>query len=114
MFVTQRGWLYAIPAGLVLLWHWREKFFRQGPVASQPLNAPAGDVGLAASAEATATNETAAPRLKGPLPFCIELSLYDGIPHLYDPKTPCNQVQVITMAKQAAASLKAGCPSART
>jgi hypothetical protein len=27
MLVTQRGWLYAIPAGLVLLWHWREKFF---------------------------------------------------------------------------------------
>lgn len=28
MFVTQRGLLYAIPAGLLLLWHWREKFFR--------------------------------------------------------------------------------------
>src|SRR5215813_14249008 len=27
MFVTQRGWLYAIPAALVLLWHWREKYF---------------------------------------------------------------------------------------
>src|SRR4029453_11651530 len=27
MLVTQRGWLYAIPAGLVLLWHWRERFF---------------------------------------------------------------------------------------
>ena len=23
MLVTQRGWLYAIPAGLLLLWHWR-------------------------------------------------------------------------------------------
>ena len=33
MLVTQRGWLYAIPAGLVLLWHWREKFFSQSPVA---------------------------------------------------------------------------------
>ena len=33
MLVTQRGWLYAIPAGLVLLWHWREKFFIQSPVA---------------------------------------------------------------------------------
>ena len=33
MLVTQRGWLYAIPAGLVLLWHWREKFFTQSPVA---------------------------------------------------------------------------------
>src|SRR6202171_115249 len=28
MFVTQRGLLYAIPVGLLLLWHWREKFFR--------------------------------------------------------------------------------------
>jgi hypothetical protein len=28
MFVTQRGLLYAVPAGLLLLWHWREKFFR--------------------------------------------------------------------------------------
>ncbi|HVE13461.1 MAG TPA: DNA translocase FtsK 4TM domain-containing protein, partial [Elusimicrobiota bacterium] len=40
-------------------------------------------------------------------PKRIELSLYDGIPHLYDPKTPAQQVQVITMAKQASASLKA-------
>src|SRR5437773_2590066 len=31
MLVTQRGWLYAIPAGLVLLWHWREKFFSEVP-----------------------------------------------------------------------------------
>ena len=34
MLVTQRGWLYAIPAGLVLLWHWREKFFSQSPVTA--------------------------------------------------------------------------------
>ncbi len=27
MFVTQRGLLYAIPAGLVLLWSWRARFF---------------------------------------------------------------------------------------
>src|SRR6266566_6430776 len=33
MLVTQRGWLYAIPAGLVLLWHWRAKFFTHAPVA---------------------------------------------------------------------------------
>jgi len=26
MFVTQRGLLYAIPAGLLLLWHWRAKY----------------------------------------------------------------------------------------
>src|SRR2546423_351173 len=33
MFVTQRGLLYAIPAGLILLWHWREKYFRHAEQA---------------------------------------------------------------------------------
>ena len=64
MFVTQRGLLYAIPAGVLLLWHWREKFFRRAPVAgvddpevpSQPL------------------------RRRGPLPFWVELSLYASMP----------------------------------
>jgi hypothetical protein len=36
MFVPQRSVLYAIPVGVLLLWHWREKFFRrtgkQGPL----------------------------------------------------------------------------------
>ena len=50
MFVTQRGLLYAIPAGLLLLWHWREKFER--------------------------TNA----RGDGPLPFWVELSLYASMP----------------------------------
>src|SRR6266496_1321345 len=39
MFVTQRGWLYAIPAALVLLWHWRQKYFPDTPavgVSSSP------------------------------------------------------------------------------
>lgn len=52
MFVTQRGLLYAIPAGLLLLWHWREKFFRN-----------AGK-----------------DRQTGPLPFWIEFSLYASMP----------------------------------
>ena len=52
MFVTQRGLLYAIPAGLLLLWHWREKFFREG----------------------------IQDRRTGPLPFWIELSLYASMP----------------------------------
>src|SRR5204863_7111344 len=26
LFVTQRGWLYALPVGLLLLYHWRDKF----------------------------------------------------------------------------------------
>ena len=37
MFVTQRGLLYAIPAGLLLLWQWRERYFRkEGPRAPLP------------------------------------------------------------------------------
>src|SRR5581483_8931143 len=40
-------------------------------------------------------------------PKRIELSLYDGIPHLYDPKTPPDRVGVITHSKEAAKSLKA-------
>jgi hypothetical protein len=52
MFVTQRGLLYAIPAGLLLLWHWRENFFRT----------------------------PAQGRHRGPLPFWVELSLYASMP----------------------------------
>jgi len=52
MFVTQRGLLYAIPAGLLLLWHWREKFFR---------------------------NTLQDPRRRS-LPFWVELSLYATMP----------------------------------
>ena len=52
MFVTQRGLLYAIPAGLILLWHWREKFYR--------------------------TNEH--QNARGPLPFWVELSFYASMP----------------------------------
>src|SRR5207247_4423715 len=56
MFVADRGFLYTIPAGLILLWHWREKYFR----ASQD-------------------------RQSGPLPFWVELSLYASMPlfHLH-------------------------------
>jgi hypothetical protein len=53
MFVTQRGLLYAIPAGLLLLWHWRAKFFREG-IQDQ--------------------------RRPGPLPFWVELLLYASMP----------------------------------
>src|SRR5882724_3683587 len=52
MFLTQRGLLYAIPAGLLLLWHWREKFFREDVQSRHP----------------------------GPLPFWVELSLYASMP----------------------------------
>ena len=51
MLVTQRGLLYAIPAGLLLLWNWRDKFFRSTPT-----------------------------RRPGSLPFWIELTLYASMP----------------------------------
>src|SRR6266704_1099776 len=73
MFVTQRGWLYAIPAALVLLWHWREKFFRQNVVA-------AGDPSAVAAAKADDSGQSAAVEVrgnrKGPLPFWVALALY--------------------------------------
>jgi hypothetical protein len=52
MFVTQRGLLYAIPVGLILLWHWREKYFRAGEDRHRA----------------------------GPLPFWVELSFYASMP----------------------------------
>src|SRR6266699_4697289 len=76
MFVTQRGWLYAIPAGVVMLWYWREKFFRQNPVAggvdpgSPP---PAEGAALAAAVNARGYNT-------GPLPFWVALSVYASMP----------------------------------
>jgi hypothetical protein len=80
MFVTQRGWLYAIPAALVLLWHWREKFFRQNAVAgggdpggSAAVSAPADDSGQSAAVEVRGNR-------KGPLPFWVEFSLYASMP----------------------------------
>lgn len=69
MLVTQRGLLYAIPAGLLLLWHWREKFF-QGAAASQPPKTPRTDCG----------QEAAAPYQTQPLPFWVELLLYASMP----------------------------------
>jgi len=81
MFVTQRGWLYAIPAALVLLWHWREKFFGESAVAGgvDP-GAPAMAEGAASSAAVNARSYN-----KGPLPFWVELSLYASMPlfHLH-------------------------------
>jgi hypothetical protein len=80
MLVTQRGWLYAIPAGLVLLWHWREKFFSQSSVAG------VGDPGQsddAVKSEPAAVN--AQGYRKGPLPWWVELSIYASMPlfHLH-------------------------------
>ena len=58
MFVTQRGLLYAIPAGLLLLLHWRRKYY---PTANQ---------------------ETSGPR-RGLLPWWVEWSLYATMPFFH-------------------------------
>ena len=58
MCVTQRGLLYAIPAGLLLLLHWRRKYYP-----------PAGD-------------ETPGPR-RGLLPWWVEWSLYATMPFFH-------------------------------
>ncbi len=58
MFVTQRGLLYALPAGLLLLYHWRAKYFAK-------------------------PNETTGRRdaeTAGTLPFWVELTLYASLP----------------------------------
>ncbi len=78
MLVTQRGWLYAIPAGLVLLWHWREKFFSPIPDDNYALASPeTDDTGQRALG--------ARGHRKGPLPFWVELSIYASMPlfHLH-------------------------------
>lgn len=40
-------------------------------------------------------------------PKRLELTFYDWIPHLYDPKVPCEQVSVVTQPKDASRSLVA-------
>src|SRR5437016_5897603 len=100
MFVTQRGWLYAIPAALVLLWHWREKYFRETPMVPtrRDLSAPAAPSAEAAAktgakeddSEARppvladevgqATGVNARSKSRGPRPFWVELSLYASMP----------------------------------
>lgn len=71
MFVTQRGLLYAIPAGLLLLWHWREKFWPN----HSAVNAGADD-----SPPGEKSGAPFPQRKDGPLPFWVELSLYASMP----------------------------------
>src|SRR5215471_1460090 len=90
MLVTQRGWLYAIPAGLLLLWHWREKFFTQSLVAER-VSSGIASANADAPGESTDAvgSESAAVRAngyrKGSLPWWVELSIYASMPlfHLH-------------------------------
>ncbi len=70
MLVTQRGLLYSIPAGLLLLWHWREKFFRNDVVAR-----------IGGPGEPSIASEHRLQRSRPqPLPFWVEASLYASMP----------------------------------
>jgi hypothetical protein len=76
MFVTQRGLLYALPVGLLLLYHWRAKFFAHnqgGALSPAPASSEPGGL------------EAAAPLKRPPLPFWVELTLYATLPlfHLH-------------------------------
>jgi hypothetical protein len=67
MFITQRGFLYALPVGLLLLAHWRRKFFP--PLKSAPDEIAGDDL----------------PEKRGLLPFWVEALLYASMPifHLF-------------------------------
>ena len=81
MLVTQRGWLYAIPAGLILLWHWRERFFRQAAVAGEDDSSDSSNANI--SSQPIAADNRG--YRKGPLPWWVELSIYASMPlfHLH-------------------------------
>src|SRR5207244_130061 len=76
MFVTQRGLLYAIPAGLLLLWHWREKYFRGAAASLRTVGSSEPEAPPPKTPDKDGGLETAAPWKQGPLPFWVELSLY--------------------------------------
>lgn len=80
MFVTQRGLLYALPAGLLLLYQWRAKYSSPLP-ATSPSDAPSSSPSPSSSSTSSSHGfETAAPWKKPPLPFWLELSLYASMP----------------------------------
>jgi hypothetical protein len=70
MVVTQRGVLYAFPAGLLLLYQWRAKFF---PGYVEPARVRATERGEEEGAAVSV------PR-RAPLPLWLEVSLYATMP----------------------------------
>jgi hypothetical protein len=70
MFVTQRGVLYAFPAGLLLLYQWRAKFFPDydEPARVRPPESDEEPV------------ETVPVPRRAPLPLWLEVSLYATMP----------------------------------
>jgi hypothetical protein len=82
MLVTQRGLLYALPAGLLLLYHWRAKYFNQGAAISKsPSSSSSSPPATIEEVREDGGLETAAPwKRNAPLPFWVELSLYATMP----------------------------------
>lgn len=73
IFVTQRPFLFALPAGLLLLAHWRETFFAEPPPTPLPGV-------LASSDEAAAEPDLDA---RGLIPFWVEALLYAMMPFFH-------------------------------
>jgi hypothetical protein len=83
MFVTQRGLLYAIPAGLLLLYQWRAKYFSvAGGVDPGSNPAPPNDRPQRGRLQPDRLQRR---QLQPPLPFWVECSLYATMPlfHLH-------------------------------
>ena len=83
MFVTQRGWLYAIPAGLLLLWNWRETFFKTDAIVAESPGAAAFGGGGKQSASPSGVPNSfgeSPNRNRALLPFPAELALYASMP----------------------------------
>jgi hypothetical protein len=83
MMVTQRGLLYAIPAGLFLLYHWRSKFFPVAVAVVADGGTPDGAVATnRGTQEQTAVTDRgySAPARRGVLPLWLEISLYASMP----------------------------------
>jgi hypothetical protein len=80
MMVTQRGLLYALPVGLLLLYQWRAKFFppNQAALSEAPASSQSGGLETPAGFASSLAAPAAPPR--PPLPFWVELSLYATMP----------------------------------
>jgi hypothetical protein len=86
IFLTQRGFLFALPAGLVLLAHWRGKFFPAAdasPVESVPAADPPSApprAWLRPEKAASVIRPLPAPREAAPfLPLWVEITLLLGL-----------------------------------
>ncbi len=79
VFVTQRGFLFALPAGLVLLTYWRERFFGLR-VASCELRVGEDPEKTLDAVSKIHTVRNPQPATRNPLPFWLEALLYIALP----------------------------------